>query len=119
MSRDLNSKAQNVRLERLDQRRAEDDDEALRLVMRSEDGRRVVTRLAHDFGWVGEAWDATSERQTSYNAGRQSAARTMMTWAERVAPGEYLAGIGEATKRAVDMALLAKAATIEKDNDDG
>jgi len=119
MARDLNSQAQNKRLERLTERRDEDDDEALKLVMQGEDGRRVVTRLARDFGWMADLWDSQSARQTDFNAGLQSAARWLMTWAERVAPAEFLAGIGEATRRDVDMALLAKAATLEKDNDDG
>jgi hypothetical protein len=69
-------------------------------------------------GWMGDTWDANSARVTDYNAGRQSAARSLMTWAERVAPEEFLAAIAEATRRDVEQAELAKAATIEKDEDD-
>ncbi len=86
--------------------------------MRTEDGRRVLSRLARDFGWMAETWDATSARQTDFNAGLQSAARKLMGWAERVAPAEFLTALGEATRRDVEAGELAKAATI-KEQDDG
>ena len=119
MARDLNSKRQNERLQALAKRRDHDDDEALRLVMQTEDGRRVLSRLARDFGWMGDIWDGQNARQTDFNAGLQSAARKLMGWAERVALAEFLTAIGEATRRDVEMAELAKAATIEKDEDNG
>ena len=70
MSRDLNDPRQNQRLEQLRSGQDAGDDEALAAVMRTEDGRRVLSRLARDFGWMGETWDATSARQTDFNAGR-------------------------------------------------
>jgi phosphatidylserine/phosphatidylglycerophosphate/cardiolipin synthase-like enzyme len=118
MSRDLGSPRQNKRLEQLDRQREEQDDEALRRVMSDEDGRRVLSRLARDFGWMGDGWDASSARLTDHNAGRRSAARQMMAWAERVSPEQFMAALGEATRRDADMALLAKAATMEKEQDD-
>lgn len=118
MSRDLNDTRQNRRLEQLAKLRDAGDDEALAAVMRSEDGRRVLSRLARDFGWMGEIWDAASARQTDFNAGLQSAARKLMGWAERVAPAEFLAALGEASRRDVEAGELARAATI-KERDDG
>jgi len=118
MSRDLGNTRQNRRLEQLDRQREEADDEALHRVMSDEDGRRVLSRLARDFGWMGDGWDASSARVTDHNAGRRSAARQMMAWAERVSPEQFLAALGEATRRDADMALLAKAATMEKEQDD-
>ena len=73
MSRDLNDTRQNRRLEQLAKFRDAGDDDALAAVMRTADGRRVLSRLARDFGWMGETWDATSARQTDFNAGLQSA----------------------------------------------
>lgn len=118
MSRDLNDTRQNRRLEQLAKLRDAGDDEALAAVMRSEDGRRVLSRLARDFGWMGETWDAASARQTDFNAGLQSAARRLMGWAERVAPVEFLAALGEASRRDVEAGEFARAATI-KERDDG
>lgn len=118
MARELNNKRQNVRLQQLEKRREHDDDEALKLVMQAEDGRRVLSRLARDCGWMGDGWDSTSARQTDFNAGKRSAATQFMAWAERVAPAEFLTAIGEATRRDVEMAQLAQAAIIEKDEDD-
>ncbi len=118
MSRDLDSARQNKRLEQLDRRREEGDDEALNAMLASEDGRRVLSRLARDFGWMGDGWDSQSARQTDFNAGRRSAARQMMAWAERVSPERFMTALSEATKRDADMALLAKAATMEKEQDD-
>ncbi len=119
MSRDLNSTKQNKRLVQLQKERDHGDDEALRLVMQTEDGRRVLSRLARDCGWMGDVWDSQSARQTDFNAGLQSAGRKLMGWAERVAPTEFLTAIGEATRRDVEANTLAAAATLEKDNDDG
>ncbi|WP_428659453.1 hypothetical protein [Reyranella sp.] len=118
MSRDLNDTRQNRRLEQISKLTDAGDDEALAAVMRTEDGRRVLTRLARDFGWMGETWDATSARQTDFNAGLQSAARKLMGWAERIAAADFLTAIGEATRRDVEAGELAKAATI-KEQDDG
>lgn len=118
MSRDLNDTRQNRRLEQLAKLRDAGDDEALAAVMRSEDGRRVVSRLARDFGWMADTWDATSARQTDFNAGLQGAARRLMGWAERVAPADFLMALGEATRRDMEAGELAKAATI-KEQDDG
>jgi hypothetical protein len=118
MSRDLNDTRQNRRLEQLAKLRDAGDDDALAGVMRTEDGRRVLSRLARDFGWMGETWDATSARQTDFNAGMQSAARKLMGWAERVAPADFLTAIGETTRRDVEAGELSKAATI-KEQDDG
>lgn len=118
MSRDLNDTRQNRRLERLARLTDTGDDDALAAVMRTEDGRRVLSRLAREFGWMGETWDATSARQTDFNAGVQSAARKLMGWAERVAPADFLTAIGEATRRDADAVEFAKAATI-KERDDG
>ncbi len=73
MSRDLNDTRQNRRLEQLAKLTDAGDDDALAAVMRTEDGRRVLSRLARDFGWMSETWDATSARQTDFNAGIQSA----------------------------------------------
>ena len=120
MSRDAGNTRQNKRLEQLGKLRDEGDDAALLALMQTGDGRRVLCRIARDLGWMGEIYDAGSDRQTSYNAGRQSGARTIMGWAERVAPGEFLTAIGEATRRDVEMNELAKAATQpQKDEDDG
>lgn len=119
MARDLGSARQNTRLRSLDKRREHDDDEALRLVMETEDGRRVLSRLARDFGWMGDVWDAASSRQTDFNAGMNAAGRKMMMWAERVAPTEFLTAIGEATRRDVEMNTLAAAATLDKEDDNG
>ncbi|HTE79056.1 MAG TPA: hypothetical protein VK634_00015 [Reyranella sp.] len=119
MSRDLNDPRQNKRLEQLARLRDEGDDEALAAVMRTEDGRRVLSRLARDFGWMAETWDATSARQTDFNAGLQSAARKLMGWAESVAPADFLTAIGEATRRDVEANTLGAAATLEKDEDNG
>lgn len=118
MSRDLNDTRQNRRLEQLAKLRDAGDDEAFAAMLRREDGRRVLSRLARDFGWMGETWDATSARQTDFNAGLQSAARKLMGWAERVAPADFLTALGEATRRDVEAATLSKAATI-KEQDDG
>ena len=118
MSRDLNDIRQNRRLEQLAKLTEAGDDEALATVMRSEEGRRVLSRLARDFGWMGETWDATSARQTDFNAGLQSAARKLMGWAERVAPADFLTALGEATRRDLAAGELARAATI-KERDDG
>jgi hypothetical protein len=118
MSRDLDDPRQNRRLEKLAKLTDSGDDEALAAVMRTEEGRRVLSRLARDFGWMGETWDATSARQTDFNAGLQSAARKLMGWAERVAPAEFLTALGEATRRDVEAGELATAATI-KEQDDG
>lgn len=119
MARDFNDARQNKRLEQLGRERDRGDDEALKTIMRTEDGRRVLSRLAREFGWMGEVWDSQSARQTDYNAGRQSAGRHLMTWAERVAPAEFLTAIGEATRRDVETNTLAAAATIEKDEHNG
>ena len=118
MSRDLDDTRQNRRLEQLAKLRDAGDDDALGAVMRTEDGRRVLSRLARDFGWMGETWDATSARQTDFNAGLQSAARRLMGWAERVAPADFLTAIGEATRRDLDARELGKAATIKERDDD-
>jgi len=118
MSRDLNDPRQNRQLEQLARLTDAGDDEAFAAVMRTGDGRRVLSRLARDFGWMGETWDATSARQTDFNAGLQSAARKLMGWAERVAPADFLTAIGEAARRDVEAGELAKAATI-KEQDDG
>lgn len=118
MSRDLNDTRQNRRLEQLAKLADAGDDEALAAVMRTGDGRRVLSRLARDFGWMGETWDAASARQTDFNAGVQSAARKLMGWAERVAPADFLTAIGEAARRDVEARELAGAATI-KERDDG
>lgn len=119
MSRDVNNARQNKRLAALEKVREEADDESLKVVMGTEDGRRVLSRLAREFGWMGDGWDASSARLTDYNAGRQGAARQMMAWAERVSPAQFMAAIGEATARDTEMAVLAKAATLEKEQDDG
>lgn len=119
MPRDLTSARQNTRLRRLDERRELDDDEAFAAVLRTPDGRRVLCRFARDLGWMGSTWDAGSARQTDFNAGRQSGASDLMQWAERVAPAEFLMAISEATQRDRDLAELAKAATDEKDEDNG
>ena len=118
MTRDLGDTRQNRRLEQLAKLRDAGDDDALQSVLRTEEGRRVLSRLARDFGWMGETWDATSARQTDFNAGLQSAARKLMGWAERVAPADFLTAIGEATKRDVEARELSRAATI-KERDDG
>jgi hypothetical protein len=118
MSRDLNDTRQNRRLEQIAKLGDAGDDGALAAVMRTGDGRRVLSRLARDFGWMAETWDAASARQTDFNAGLQSAARKLMGWAERVAPADFLTAIGEATRRDVEAGELAKAATI-KERDDG
>jgi hypothetical protein len=119
MARDVSNTRQNRRLEQLNKLREQADDEALKALLDTHDGRRVLTRIARDFGWMGETWDPSSARQTDYNAGRQSAARSLMTWAERVHPEQFMAALSEATKRDVDMAEQAKAAiTPEKDEDE-
>lgn len=118
MSRDLNDTRQNRRLEQLAKLTEAGDDEALATVMRSEDGRRVLSRLARDFRWMAETWDAASARQTDFNAGLQSAGRKLMEWAERVAPADFLAAMGEAARRDVEANELARAATM-KERDDG
>ncbi len=117
--RDLGNTRQNKTIERLDLRRAEDDDEALRLVMRTEDGRRVLNRFASECNIPADPWDPDSDRRTAFNLGRQSAGRSLMEWVRRVAPDEFIALIGEDTRREAGKALLVKAATLEKDNDDG
>ncbi len=117
MSRDLNDTRQNRRLAQIAKLADAGDDAALAAVLRTEDGRRVLSRLARDFGWMAETWDATSARQTDFNAGLQSAARRLMGWAERVAPADFLTAIGEATRRDVEAGQLAAAATLkEQDN---
>ncbi|MCW5737028.1 MAG: hypothetical protein KIS73_23080 [Enhydrobacter sp.] len=118
MSRDLDDTRQNRRLEQLAKLRDAGDDDALAAVLRTEDGRRVLCRLARDFGWMADTWDATSARQTDFNAGLQNAARRLMGWAERVAPADFLTAVGEATRRDVEAAQLTRAATI-KEQDDG
>lgn len=118
MARDLNDPRQNKRLQALEKKREHDDDEALRIVMAAPDGRRVLCRLARDLGWMGDGWDPTSARQTDYNAGRQSGARDLMGWAERVAPEQFLTAMGEATRRDVEMNELAQAAITEKKDED-
>jgi hypothetical protein len=118
MARDLSSKRQNEKLQRLERDREHEDDEALAALLRTDDGRRVLCRFARDLGWMGRVWDAGSPRQTDYNAGRQSGASDLMEWAERVAPEEFLTAIGEATRRDKLMAEMAKAATQDKEPDD-
>lgn len=113
MPRDLNNAKQNARLKQLEKLRDDDDDQALRAMLNTADGRRVLSRLGRDFSWMGEIWDASNARQTDFNAGRQGAARELMGWAERVSPEQFLAAIGEATRRDVEMVSLAKAATTE------
>lgn len=117
MSRDLDSPRQNRRLAQLDRQREEADDEALKAMLAGEDGRRVLSRLARDFGWMADGWDASSARLTDYNAGRRSAARQLMAWAERVSPELFMTALSEATRRDADLALLAMAATLEKEQD--
>lgn len=118
MARDTNNKRQNERLARLAKLREQADDEALKLMLSSEDGRRVLSRVARDLGWMGDGWDPNSARLTDFNAGRRSGAADLMKWAERVAPEHFLAAIGEATRRDKDMADQASAATQENSEDD-
>lgn len=119
MARDVSNTRQNRRLEQLNKLREEADDAALTALIDTADGRRVLTRLARDFGWMGDAWD-DNPRRTDRNLGRQSAARDLMQWAERVHPHQFMAALAEATQRDVEMAELAKAAlTPQKDEDDG
>jgi hypothetical protein len=116
--RNAGNTRQNKRLAKLIGLRDEADDEALRCVMQSEDGRRVVYALAVRFGWLESIWDSNSPRQTDFNAGRQSAAIEITKWAARVAPGEFQIAIGEATQRDKDTAELSKAAVMDTQEHD-
>jgi hypothetical protein len=122
MARDVSNSRQNKRLEQLNKLREEADDAAFAAVLEAGDGRRVLTRIARDNHWMGAIWDATSPRQTDFNAGQQEAARSLMAWAERVSPEQFMAALAEATKRDVEMAEQAKAALTpepSEESDDG
>lgn len=121
MTRKLSDKKQNVAIEKIDRRINADDDEALKAVMGTYEGRRFIARHARDCGWLGSFWDSQNARQTDFNAGRQSAATTLMEWAERVAPEDFMQALSEATARNKERATLIAAATTEKqeDTDDG
>lgn len=119
MARDAGNTRQNKRLEQLNRLRAEGDDAALKTMLETPEGRRLVCRIARDSGWMGDPWDDSS-RRTDFNLGRQSNGRELMAWAERVAPENFMLALREATQRDVEMNELAKAATTpSKDDDDG
>lgn len=119
MSRDINNTKQNRKLESIQRRYDEEDDESFKALLDTPDGRQIVCRLARNCGWMGEGWDANSARMTDFNAGKRSTALDFMAWAERVAPDDFHLMLREASLRDKAMNEVKAAATIEKDDDNG
>lgn len=117
MARDAGNTKQNKRLEQLGKLRDEGDDAALLAVLATPDGRRVLSRILRDNNWMAEVYDAASDRQTAYNAGRQKAAVETAKWAERVSPDDFMTALRDAAARDVEMNDLSKAAITQKDED--
>ena len=120
MARDANDIRQNRRLEAIQKRYDHEDDEALRVLLGTPNGRQVLTRLARNCAWMGEGWDPSSTRLTDFNAGRRSVALGFMGDAERVAPDDFHLMLREAADRDKAMTLVKDAATTdEKEQDNG
>lgn len=119
MSRNLSDKKQNAKLEAIQKRYDEEDDEAFKALLATSDGRQIMCRLARNCGWMGEGWDANSARLTDYNAGRRSVALGFMADAERVAADDFHLMLREASDRDRLVNEFKAAATLEKENDDG
>ena len=119
MSRNLSDKKQNAKLEAIQKRYDTEDDEAMRVLMSTPNGRQVICRLARNYAWMGDGWDAASSRMTDFNAGRRSAALDFMGWAERVAADDFHLMLREAADRDRTAADLKAAAITETEQTDG
>jgi hypothetical protein len=124
MARDANSKRQNDRLQAIQRQYDQEDDEALRVLLATPNGRQVLMRVARDCRWMGDPWDASSVRLTDYESGRRAAGLALMSWAERVSPEQFLLMQQEAQARDVMAAKLKSAVVTEstdgnQEQDDG
>lgn len=117
--RDANDARQNKRLERIQKQYDRDDDEAMRTLLGTENGRQVLSRIARNCRWLGDPWDPNSVRMTDYESGRRAAGLDLMGWVERVDPAQFMALQREAQARDTAAAQTRAAALIEKDEDNG
>lgn len=101
MARDVGNKRQNDRLEKIQRNYDRQDDEALRTLAASPNGRQVLMRIARNCRWMGDPWDAGSVRITDYESGRRAAGLDLMGWIERVAPEHFMLMQQEAQARDV------------------
>jgi len=119
MSRNLNDPRQNRRLEQIQNQYDRDDDEAMRALLATENGRQVLMRIARNCRWLGDPWDATSVRVTDYESGWRAAGLDLAAWIERVDPEQFMALQREAQARDKAAAQTRAAANLEKDEDNG
>jgi len=118
MSRDASNPRQNKRLEAIQKHYDQQDDEALRVVLATPNGRQVLMRLARNCRWMGDPWDPNSVRLTDYESGRRAAGLDLMAWIERVDAGQFLLMQQEAQQRDVLASKTKAAATQPQEDDD-